>query len=135
MRWKKSALVGKTRVVLRAAAIGRVGVSLSPTANVRAQSISLRVYFRARQGGVSMLEQLYEDRDAIERELGMELEWNPNPNAKDKIVRVRRKVDFAKRAQWENHMDWLVESIEQFLKVFGPRIRELELDAESGDEE
>ena len=82
-----------------------------------------------------MLEQLYEDREAIERELGMKLEWNPNPNAKDKIVRVRRKVDFAKRAQWENHMDWLVQSIEQFLKVFGPRIRELELDAESGDEE
>ena len=82
-----------------------------------------------------MLEQLYEDRDAIERELGMELEWNPNPNAKDKIVRVRRQVDFAKRAQWDNHIDWLVESIEQFLKVFGPRIRELELDVESGDED
>ena len=62
-----------------------------------------------------MLEQLYEDREAIERELGMKLEWTPNPNAKDKI-RVRRKVDFAKRAQWDNHIDWLVESIEQFLK-------------------
>jgi hypothetical protein len=108
-------------------ALGRSGYVLSCTANVDIGRIGVRVYLTSRFGGDAALAQLIESREAIESEIGAKLIWNPNPEAMDKIIVVHREADLAKRADWPAHLKWMVDTTSRMRRVFGPRIRALDL--------
>jgi Domain of unknown function (DUF4268) len=117
-------------------ALGRTGFVLSATANTYDKKIGVRVYLTSRFGGNMALQQLQESRDAIEAEFGRALEWNPNPDAADKVIAAVRDADLARKDKWPEYLDWMVDTTVRLRKVFGPRIKALDLSSpEAADEE
>ena len=73
--------------------------------------------------------QLLESRAEIEQAIGEPLLWNPNPEASDKVILLRRKADIRIKDQWPDHLKWMVDAVVRLRRVFGPRIKALQLDA------
>jgi len=108
-------------------ALGRTGIHLSATANTFDKRIGVRVYMMSKYGGGSALQQLLEARDAIEKEIGAPLVWDPNPEATDKVIAVYRDADLSRRDKWPEYLKWLVDMTVRFRKTFGPRVKALDL--------
>jgi len=112
-------------------ALGRTGFHLSATANVDEGVIGIRVYLMGRYGGASALSQLMEGREVIERELGESLSWNPNPEAIDKVIVLRRSADLNAKSQWPEYLRWMVDATVKMRRVFGPRVKVLQVELSS----
>lgn len=109
-------------------ALGRTGYHLSATANVDESLIGVRVYMMNRFGAEAALNQLLESRAEIEKAVGEPLLWNPNPEASDKVIVLRRKADLRIKDQWTDHLKWMVDAVVRLRNVFGPRIKALQLE-------
>jgi len=78
---------------------------------------------------------LQAERDAIEAEIGETLQWNPNPEKRDKTIALSRKADLNDRSKWPEYCDWLVDRVDRFRRAFGPRIKKLDLSEGVGVDE
>jgi hypothetical protein len=114
-------------------ALGRQGFVLSATANVDECVIGVRVYMSHRYGADAALDQLLESRPEIEKAVGEPLIWNPHPEAIDKVIAVQRKADLRIKDQWPDYLKWMVDRIVRLRKVFGPRIKALQLEPIDSD--
>ena len=114
--------------------LGRTSFVLSNYANTWDGRIGVRVYLA---DGVSdaALPQLLKERNAIEAEIGEKLQWNPNPEKRDKTIALSRKADLNDRTKWPEYCDWLVERVDRFRRAFGPRVKKLDLSAGARPEE
>lgn len=65
------------------------------------------------------------DRDNIESEFGAGLEWRGNPDKKESGIWLRIDKDPAQKNSWPEQHKWLLEQLEKFQRVFGPRIKKL----------
>lgn len=110
-------------------ALGKTGYHLSATANVDECVIGVRVYMMHRYGADAALNQLLESRAEIEQAVGEPLTWNPNPEASDKVILLHRKADIRIKDQWPDHLRWMVDAVVRLRRVFGLRIKALQLDA------
>jgi hypothetical protein len=72
-----------------------------------------------------VLPQLESQRAEIEKELGLKPEWNPNKEAKDKIIVVYHDADLHERGQWDEYLTWLVDTASRIRNVFMPRVKKL----------
>lgn len=115
--------------------MGRSGFHLSCTANIPEETISVRQYLRARRGGERALALLLESKDAIEKEIGSELEWDPNPSARDKTIRLARKANLNQKSSWPEHAVWLCDTIQKFRGAFSHRLKSLDLETPDSDDE
>ena len=68
---------------------------------------------------------LARERDAIHNELGEDLDWVTKPGVNLRTVHLRRAVDWRRPDTREDCYRWLVDKLDQFHKVFQPRIRQL----------
>jgi hypothetical protein len=107
-------------------ALGRSGIHLSNTANTSENRIGVRVYLHNQVADAAMA-QLQAQQNDIERELGVKLTWNPNPDNRDKIIGVYRDANLQDRNAWPEYLDWMVDMTNRFRKVFMPRIKKLDL--------
>ena len=107
-------------------ALGRSNIHLSSIANTYDNRIGVRVYIGNKIADMA-LPQLEAERLAIESEIGQPLQWNPNPDNKDKIILLDRKVDLDDRSKWPEYVSWLAEQVSKFKKAFEPRIKKLVL--------
>ena len=105
-------------------ALGRSGIHLSCTADTYENKIGIRVYLQS-SVAERALEQLLKQRDAIEREIGAALQWNPHPDKSDKIILLSRAADLSVRDNWEEYLAWLVECTLKMRKAFGSRVKSL----------
>jgi hypothetical protein len=108
-------------------ALGRTGMRLSNWLNVNAHRIGVRVYLTGRYDGQAALAQLLEQKDEIEREIGETLQWDPNPDARDKTIALYRDANLRQRERWDEHLEWMLNMTERFRRVFMPRIKSLDL--------
>ncbi len=69
---------------------------------------------------------LHAEREAIEREVGCVLEWRKNPDKKESAIWLRADMDPTVTAGWPQQHQWLLEKLETFRSVFGPRIVKLD---------
>jgi hypothetical protein len=106
--------------------LGRSNIYLSNFANTLDGRIGVRVYLGNKIADLA-LTQLDADREAIEKEIGEPLQWNPNPDARDKVIVLSKDADLSKRSEWPEYIDWLAERVRLFLKTFGPRVEKLRL--------
>jgi uncharacterized protein DUF4268 len=106
--------------------LGRTNTHLSATANTYDNRIAVRVYLRGAVAD-SMLAQLEPQKAEIEKEIGSPLEWNPHPKKQDKIIILRSPADLQDRTKWDQYIAWLVGISLKFRKVFGERVRKLNL--------
>jgi hypothetical protein len=115
-------------------ALGRTGFFLSAIANTYDNKIGVRVYLMSRFGGSIALQQLQESKATIEAEIGRTLEWDPNPDAADKVIASIRDADLSRRDKWPEYLDWMVDTTVRLRKAFAPRIKALDLGAASASE-
>jgi len=107
-------------------AIGRSQIHLSCIANTFENRIGVRLYLHHRVAEAA-LSQLEPQKQAIHEEMEMELVWNPYPEKQDKIVLADRPADLARREEWPEYLDWMVNTVVAFRKAFRERVRALDL--------
>jgi len=61
---------------------------------------------------------LYEQKDTIEKELGMKLEWMELPGKKASRIKAEFPGLVESTEEWEKYFVWLQETAEKFQKVF-----------------
>lgn len=86
----------------------------------------------------SHFQQLLEQKEAIEVEMGTALKWYNPKNKKVCRVYLRNPVDFREKDQWPMQHQWMVDTLLKFKKVFAERVKNLSdqgINAQSGDEE
>jgi hypothetical protein len=110
-------------------ALGRSNIHLSNIANTFDGRIGVRVYIGNKIADMA-LPQLEAQRSAIENEIGEPLKWNPNPDAKDKVILLDREADLDNRSKWPEYISWLAERVTKFKKAFEPRVKQLVLSQE-----
>jgi hypothetical protein len=107
-------------------ALGRSGFCLSNIADTYGRRVGVRVYI-SNKVAPRALPQLLAQKEEIEKELGEHLEWDANPEARDKIIALYHTADIHDRAQLGEQTAWLVSMVAKFRKVFMPRVRDLDL--------
>ena len=107
-------------------ALGRANVYLSATCNTYEGRVGVRVYLHSPVADQA-LEQLLEQKEEIEKELGFEMQWNPHPENRDKIIVVEHEADVWDRDAWPEMLDWIVRTTARCREVFMPRAKKLKL--------
>ena len=112
---------------IRSAGLGRTGCELHPKLNKTDGWIRV-VVFTTGENGKAYFRLLKQDRVAIKKEIGAELEWEEN--REDSVERYislyQRGVDLEDRSDWNRQHQWLCEQLETFHKVFSPRVKTLD---------
>ena len=114
-------------------AIGRANMHIENIANINNDRIGVRLFIRNKAAEL-VLAHLRSQREQIEQELGESLDWNPFPNKRDKVIGVYREADLDKQEKWAEYVAWMVNRIQRFREVFGPRVKDLDL-SQLGDED
>lgn len=73
-------------------------------------------------------EQLFLQKEAIEKELYEELEWNEDAKH-SRMIMLRRECDFTSDAGFEEYVDWLTNKTAEFIHVFKERVNKIAIDA------
>ena len=107
-------------------ALGKRGIHLSLTANTTESLIGVKIYLSSNNAD-RVLELLYAERQSIEAELGMNLEWNPHPKKRHKTIRVVQPANLSDRVGWLVAIKWLTNTSLAFQASFARRIAELDL--------
>lgn len=112
--------------------IGRSGVHLASIASgwnseTSAWDPEIRVELTIdAKDSKSFFEQLLQQKEEIEREIGHSLIWHNPANARSCRLYLRRSADFFNQAEWPGQHEWLRTNLETFHRVFAPRVRKLE---------
>jgi len=104
-------------------ALGKSGIHLSNTFNTYENKIGIRVYIGNKE--VDEWLPYFESRkEEIESKIGSPLEWNPNPENRDKVIVLTKQYDLTNRANWKEPIEWLVSQTIVFRKIFSKLIKE-----------
>jgi hypothetical protein len=110
-------------------AIGRSGFHISLTVNTKESRLGCEVSLNNPENAKQAYKLLYEQKDAIERELSEgELEWLELPGGRESRIVLYREGNIKDRERWENYINWFKNIVEKFYTVFSPKIKELYLD-------
>jgi len=104
--------------------LGRTYIHLSNILNTDSGKVGLRVYI-SNKVAESAMGELLTQKQAIEHEVGTTLQWNPNPENKDKIISLVRDIDLENKSSWPNQIEWLVDMNAKFRAAFMPRVKNL----------
>lgn len=114
---------------------GRSGVVISDTINTQRKRIGVELYFH-RDPLKAGIRQLAKDREAIEAEFGETLDWQELPGRKaSRIAIFRENVDPSDPSLFPEMHDWMLKRMDSFRRVFGPRLKSLDLDTPLDDED
>jgi len=105
-------------------AIGRSKFSLTLTVNTKTNQLGSEVYIRG-MDAKKWFNQLYENKDEIENELGFQLNWQELPEKQDSRIRYFTDGDIRDKESWNKCFDWMKGKSETIHKVFSPRIKQL----------
>lgn len=103
-------------------ALGRSGINLSNTCNVQKSVVGIRVYISSKVVD-TYLPALEARKAEINKALGCEPEWNPNPNAKDKTITLSFQTDLSDPEKTEESLEWMVKNTIVFWSVFSKEIK------------
>ena len=106
-------------------ALGRAGLHLAATVNSREGRIGMEVYID-HANSKSMFKQLLAQKEAIEGELKVVLDWQELPDGHAcRVIQFRPDAPLEDEAQWPSYFAWLEEAALSMSAVFRPRVREL----------
>lgn len=96
--------------------LGKTNIHLSNTCNTDQNTVGIRVYIGNKIAD-SMLPYLEEKKDEIENLIGQRLQWNPNPDNRDKVIVLLHSTDFTDSKKVDAAIDWLIEYTIKFREV------------------
>lgn len=106
-------------------ALGRSGTHLAATVNSRESRVNMEVYID-HANSKAMFAQLLAQREAIEEELGVTLDWQELPEGHACRILWRRPDSPAEdESQWPTYFAWLEDAALRMTGVFRQRVREL----------
>lgn len=103
-------------------ALGKASIWLSNTCNVQKNVVGIRVYISSKAVD-TFFPALESRKDEINKALGCEPEWNPNPNAKDKTITLLHPTDLSDDTMVEEALEWMVKQTIIFHSVFSKEIK------------
>ena len=62
--------------------------------------------------------QLYNHKETIENEIGVQLEWNELPEKKASRIAIYKTVDFENQNDWTAQFDWIIDMALKMKKAF-----------------
>lgn len=107
-------------------AIGRSKFNISLTANTINNRIGCELYMRGENAKKAFYE-LKREKDNIEKELGIELDWQELPEGQDSRIILYRDGDIFDKNTWEETAEWLKKWAELFYKTFNDRIKKIKI--------
>jgi hypothetical protein len=115
-------------------ALGRSRFNLALTVSSRMKRTGCEVYISG-ANAKQAFEMLKAKRSEIEKELGVELEWQPLEEKEACRIVLYRNGDIYNTQQRQELKEWFLKTAEQFHKVFSPRIKALQLPRETDESE
>jgi hypothetical protein len=93
---------------------------------IRESQVSMRLIFKRAADIKEMFDLIVQDRDRIEGEVGLRLQWLRDRGLKESHIAIERDdMDPRNATEWERQHVWLSEVISAFEKVIRPRIAKL----------
>jgi hypothetical protein len=106
-------------------ALGRAGVHLAATVNSREKRVGMEVYID-HDNSKAMFKQLLAQKDAIEAELKVALDWQELPDGHAcRIIQLKQDSPLEDEAKWHVYFAWLEEAALRMTDVFRPRVKAL----------
>jgi len=106
--------------------IGRSNILLSNTCSPQKNMVGVRLYIRSNVVDV-YYPALEAKKDEINKALGCEPTWNPNPDARDKTIAISYNTDLSDPEKREDALNWLVEQTLVFHRVFSKEVKTISL--------
>jgi hypothetical protein len=97
--------------------LGKSNIHISNTCNTDQKTVGIRIYI-SNKIAETMLPFLETKKSEIEAAIGEHLNWNPNPENRDKIIQLLHQTDFNDPTRVEEALNWLVEYTIKFRDVF-----------------
>jgi hypothetical protein len=113
--------------------VGRSGFMISAVMVRPKREIRVELYISNEDAKVffGLLEQ---QKEEIERDIGYPIDWEALPEKRDSRVAIRfPDVDPEDRDDWPRQHEWMAARINDFQRVFSPRVRLLDADQWSAD--
>lgn len=108
--------------------LGKTNIHLSNTCNTDQNTVGIRVYIGNKIAD-TMLPYLENRKMEIEKSIGQSLNWNPNPDNRDKVIVLLHPTDFNDPKKVNDALDWLVEYIIKFKETFSKIIAQYPISA------
>lgn len=106
--------------------IGRSDILLSNICNTQKSIVGVRLYIRNKV--VDVYYPALEARKVeINKALGCEPDWDPNPSAKDKTITLLHQTDLSNPDKVEEALDWLVKQTIVFYGVFSKEVKNIKI--------
>lgn len=100
--------------------IGSSEAHVSITINSRENIFGVELYI---QDNKELFAYLLSQKEAIERELGLQLEWMELPEKKASRIKISYPGNFEREEKWETHCSWILDVVEKFQAVFSRYIK------------
>lgn len=97
--------------------IGKSNIYLSNTCNTEVNTVGVRIYIGNKISD-KMLPFLESKKEEIETAIGQSLQWNPNPDNRDKVIMLLHSTDFNDHKRVDEALDWLVDYTIKFRETF-----------------
>jgi hypothetical protein len=105
--------------------VGRSKFNISMTINTRDKRLGVEIYIRG-ENAKKAFGLLEKDKEGIESDLGVELNWQLLPEGQDCRIILYKDGDLFEKNQWQSYREWFKQWTEKFFSVFSPRIKRLE---------
>ena len=106
--------------------LGKSYINISNTCNTDVNTVGARIYIGNKIAD-KMLPFLESKKSEIETEIGQSLQWNPNPENRDKVIVLIHNTDFNDPKKVEEALDWLVDYTTKFRETFAKYIMQSKL--------
>lgn len=102
--------------------LGRSGVIISLTVLQREARIGAELYMSSK-AGPQHFDELLPQREAIEAELGVKLDWQQDPGTSARrILWSRGDSPLEAEDRWPEYVDWMIDKATRMESVFRPRV-------------
>ncbi|WP_219928780.1 DUF4268 domain-containing protein [Flavobacterium album] len=106
--------------------LGKSYFTLSNICNTEQNTVGIRVYVGNKIAPV-VFPYLENRKEEIEDLIGLPLQWDPNPDNRDKIILLAHSTDFDDKILVDEALNWLVDYTIKFREVFSRIIREMRI--------
>ena len=105
--------------------IGRSGFNLNITANTRDERLGVELWV-PRADGKQRFAALMEKKEAIEGQLGFELDWQELPEATgSRVASWYPHGSIEEEQRWDEYLDWLIQRLVKMDQVLRPIVKAL----------
>lgn len=106
--------------------IGRSGFHIALTINTKINILSCELYISGDKAKEAF-NLLKQDSNAIEAEIGYNLDWRELPDSRDCRIVFITDGDIRLRDKWYDYMKWCHDHVELFYRAFADRVKQLEV--------